>query len=217
MARYDVQVQYAWRIHIDLDLPWEIATTCWCLFDEAKRRIVCEITGHRHRSEIHEKGLFFPRIYTFEASRLIFRNLPSYSPINCGCRLSQIFEPLPISPCTFVARWYWRSSSPMLSGWAFFRDILPFCNKDIAKEVGGRIFEVGVFSRDYGICITLYMCLAEVHNISNHYVLAYLWMKALWNNGVVFSSVSDDLSWRCSVQRWLLMGTMKLLVVVHIA
>ena len=34
---------------------------------------------------------------------------------------------------------------------AYFRDKVPFCKKNVAKEVGGRIFEVGVFSRDYGI------------------------------------------------------------------
>ena len=38
----------------------------------------------------------------------------------------------------------------MLPGWAYFRDEMPFCKKNGAKEVGGRIFEVGVFSRDYG-------------------------------------------------------------------
>ena len=40
----------------------------------------------------------------------------------------------------------------MLSGWAHFRDKVPFCEKNIAKEVGGLIFEVGVLSRDYGTC-----------------------------------------------------------------
>ena len=39
----------------------------------------------------------------------------------------------------------------MLSGWAYFRDKVPFCKKNVAKEVGRRLFEVGVFSRDYGI------------------------------------------------------------------
>ena len=41
----------------------------------------------------------------------------------------------------------------MLSGWAYFRDKVPFCKKNVAKEVDGRIFEVGVFSRDYGIAV----------------------------------------------------------------
>ena len=27
---------------------------------------------------------------------------------------------------------------------------MPLCKKYVAKEVGGRLFEVGVFSRDYG-------------------------------------------------------------------
>ena len=33
----------------------------------------------------------------------------------------------------------------MLPGWAYFRDKVPFCKKKVAKEVGGHIFEVGVF------------------------------------------------------------------------
>ena len=40
----------------------------------------------------------------------------------------------------------------MLLGWAYFRDKVRFCKKNVAKEVGGRLFEVGVFSRDYGTC-----------------------------------------------------------------
>ena len=44
----------------------------------------------------------------------------------------------------------------MLSGWAYFRDKMPFCKKNVAKEGSGRIFEVGVFSRDYGNNINPY-------------------------------------------------------------
>ena len=38
----------------------------------------------------------------------------------------------------------------MLSGWAYFRNKVTLCKKNIAKVIGGRILEVGVFSRDYG-------------------------------------------------------------------
>ena len=34
----------------------------------------------------------------------------------------------------------------MLSGWACFRDKVPFCKKHLAEERGGLIFEVSVFS-----------------------------------------------------------------------
>lgn len=32
---------------------------------------------------------------------------------------------------------------------------MPFCKKNVAKEGSGRIFEVGVFSRDYGIIVLI--------------------------------------------------------------
>ena len=38
----------------------------------------------------------------------------------------------------------------MLLGWAYFRDKVLSCKKNVAKEVCGRLFEAGVFSRDYG-------------------------------------------------------------------
>ena len=38
----------------------------------------------------------------------------------------------------------------MLPGWTYFRDKMPFCKKNVAQEGGGCIFEVGVFSQDYG-------------------------------------------------------------------
>ena len=43
----------------------------------------------------------------------------------------------------------------MLLGWAYFRDKVPFCKKNVAKEIGGRIFEVGVLSRDYGSALKI--------------------------------------------------------------
>ena len=54
---------------------------CWCFFDEEAAgyiHVVCKITGHCHRSEIHEIGLVFPCIYTFERKQthihLVFAN-----------------------------------------------------------------------------------------------------------------------------------------------
>ena len=43
---------------------------------------------------------------------------------------------------------YWTCS--MLLGWVYFKDKAPFCKKNVAKEVGRRLFEVGIISRDYG-------------------------------------------------------------------
>ena len=51
----------------------------------------------------------------------------------------------------------------MLSGWAYFRNKVPFCKKNVAKEVGGRIFEVGLFSRDYGTgSVRVSICVAII-------------------------------------------------------
>ena len=41
-------------------------------------------------------------------------------------------------------------TSSMLSGlWAYFRDKMPLCWKNVAREGCGYVFEVGIFSRDY--------------------------------------------------------------------
>ena len=73
--------------------------------------------------------------------------------------LKQLFsKPLPITWFILVLLYalvlefkirparYWACS--MLLEWAYFRDKVPFCKKTVAKEVGGRLFEVGVFLRD---------------------------------------------------------------------
>ena len=42
---------------------------------------------------------------------------------------------------------------------------MPLCWKNVAREGGGRIFKVGLFSRDYGIAIFLIMLLMIIWNL----------------------------------------------------
>ena len=52
----------------------------------------------------------------------------------------------------------------MLSGWAYFSDKVPFYKKNVAKEVDGLTFEVGVFLRDCGTFTCMYMWVEECHH-----------------------------------------------------
>ena len=55
----------------------------------------------------------------------------------------------------------------MLSGCAYYRDKMPFCKKNVAREIGWRIFEVGVFSRDCGTYINFTFHILDTYIMFN--------------------------------------------------